>query len=395
MIAISFLVFTGVSSGHDVAPAGKSMNARDPMRVGVIGASPPGFGDRAHLPAVLAAPDLTLHAVCTTRESTARAAAEKWGARKWYTHVDDLCADPDVDLVTVAVRPRFHHPLAMAALQAGKPVYCEWPLALDTEEATAMASVANESAVPTAVGLQGRYAPAVRWARRLVADGAIGRPLSFVVSQMLSKFEVDPDRSWLVNHGEASGALFVAFAHVIDSVEMILGKVESISGRQLTLSPEGTFSDGGVFEWKTADTVMAMAELSQGVVGSAYISNTTSPPQGYSLRIIGDEGQIVLEAPSYYQFSPVKVSAGPLQLSLGGREADRLEEVEVPAAYCEDLTVSEDHSGFNVAGALGSFARSVREGHRFRPDFGDGVHLHRLLDAVIASSDERGWVRPD
>ena len=362
------------------------MSNSDRIRIGVVGASPPGFGDRAHLPAVQSAPGLVLEAVCTTREETARAAAERWGAKKWYAGIDDLCSDPDVDVVTVAVRPRFHHPLAMAALRAGKAVFSEWPLALDTTEALEMASAADQGGIPTAVGLQGRFSPAIAWARQLVADGAVGRPLSFVVSQMLSKFIVDRDRAWLVRHEEASGALFVAFGHVMDSVRSILGEVENITARQSTLAPAGLYSDGGSFEWKTADTVMAMAELAGGVIGTVYVSNTTSPPQGYSLRIIGEDGQMLLAAPTYYQFSPVKVSVGPMKVSVGGKATESLQEVDIPADYFSDTPITGGHAAYNVARALTDFADSIREGRRFRPDFRDGVDLHRLIDAVMTSS---------
>ena len=356
------------------------MSNRDPVRVGVVGASPPGFGDRAHLPAVQSAPGLTLEAVCTTRKETAKTAADRWGARKWYADIEDLCNDPEVDLVTVAVRPRLHHPLAMTALRAGKPVFCEWPLALDTAQAQEMASAAGPG-IPTAVGLQGRFAPGIVWARQLMADGAIGRPLSFVVSQMLAKFDVDSDRAWLVRNEEASGALFVAFAHVMDSVRFILGEVEAISARQLTLSPGGVYTGGGTFRWKTADTVMALAELAGGIAGTAYVSNTTSPPQGYSLRIIGEEGQLLLAAPSYYQFSPIRVS-------VGRKDAERLEEAEIPTEFFSEMPVTEGHSAYNVARALTDFADSIRQVRRFRPDFDDGVDLHRLLDAAMTSSRE-------
>ena len=369
------------------------MSNDDRVRIGVVGASPPGFGDRAHLPAVQAAPELVLRAVCTTREATARAAAERWGARKWYASIEHLCEDPEVDVVTVAVRPRFHYPLAMAALRAGKAVFCEWPLALDTAEAEEMAGLAARRGIRTAVGLQGRFAPAITFARRLVEDGAVGRPLSFVVSQMLSKFDVDRDRAWLVRHEEASGALFVAFGHVMDSVRAILGDVESIAARQMTLSPAGVYTDGGSFEWKTADTVMAMVELAGGVVGTAYVSNTTSPPQGYSLRILGEDGQILLAAPSYYQFSPLKVSVGPVRLSGEGEQSIQLEQVEIPSEYFSGLQLTEGHSAFNVAGALTGFADSIRAGRRFHPDFQDGVDLHRLLDAVMTSDREQRTVK--
>jgi predicted dehydrogenase len=364
------------------------MSNNDPVRVGVVGASPPGFGDRAHLPAVKASAGLTLEAVCTTREETARSAARKWGARKWYAGIDGLVNDPQIDVVTVAVRPRMHYPLTMAALRAGKPVFCEWPLALDTAEALEMRAVAEENAVPTAVGLQGRFAPAVLWAKKLVADGAVGKPLSFLASQMLSKFEVDSDRAWLVHHEEASGALFVAFGHVMDSIRFILGDVDNISGRQMTLSPAGVYTEGGTFQWKTADTVMTIAELTGGIVGTSYVSNATSPAQGYSLRIIGEEGQILLGAPSYYQFSPVRLSRGPLQVSVGREGSDSLEEMEIPSEYFSDMPVTEGHSAYNVARALTDFGDSIREKRRFRPDFTDGVYLHRLLDAVMTSSRE-------
>ncbi len=369
------------------------MSGHSPVRVGVVGASPPGFGDRAHLPAVQADPGLVLEAVCTTREQTARAAAKKWQARKSYVGIDDLCGDPDVDLISVAVRPRLHHPLVMSALQAGKPVYCEWPLALTSAEAQEMAALAETEGIPTAIGLQGRFAPAIAWARHLLEEGVVGRPLSFVVSQMLSKFDVDPDRSWLVRHEEASGALFVAFAHVMDSVRFLLGEVESIAARQMTLSPDGLYTDGGAFRWKTADTVMATAELVGGVAGTAYVSNAVTPPQGYSLRILGEEGQILLAAPSYYQFSPVKVSVGPMTVSVGGRNSDLLEETTIPARFFSDMPVTEGHSAYNVARALSRFADSIRDGERFRPDFRDGVVMHRLLDAVMTSSREGRTVR--
>jgi predicted dehydrogenase len=118
------------------------------------------------------------------------------------------------------------------------------------------------------------------------------------------------------------------------------------------------------------------------------VSNTVSPPQGYSLRIIGEEGQILLAAPSYYQFSPVKVSVGPTQVSVGSAESGGLEEVDIPAEYFSDTPITEGHAAYNVARALGDFADSIREGRRFRPDFADGVDLHRIIDAVMISSRE-------
>ena len=105
------------------------------MKTGVlvIGADPSGrgFGARAHVPAVEAAPGLRLVGVCTSREESARAAGTRWGTRA-FADFREAVAHPDVELVTIAVRVALHAEIALSALEAGKRVYCEWPLAPDS-----------------------------------------------------------------------------------------------------------------------------------------------------------------------------------------------------------------------------------------------------------------------
>ncbi len=121
----------------------------DKIRVGVIGADPTGrgFGARAHIPAVLANEDLELAAVCTSRPETAEQAARRWNVPRWFSHYQALVADPEIELVTVAVRVRHHRPIVAAAIEAGKAVYCEWPLALTSEDAAGLADLAVRSKV--------------------------------------------------------------------------------------------------------------------------------------------------------------------------------------------------------------------------------------------------------
>jgi predicted dehydrogenase len=86
------------------------------LRVGLVGVDRDGrgFGARAHIPGILAAPNVELSAVCTTREETARLAAKKYGVTRYYSNIDELVADPNIDLVSIAVRVRSHYPLAWA-----------------------------------------------------------------------------------------------------------------------------------------------------------------------------------------------------------------------------------------------------------------------------------------
>lgn len=357
-----------------------------PLRVGVIGADPRGFGVRAHIPAVQAVEGLELAAICTAHDETARRAAARYGVPKWFGGVEGLLSDSEIDMVTIAVRPRFHLELAAAALRAEKKVYCEWPLARTSTEALEMASIAAATGVPNAVGLQGTSSPALRVVADLVGQGRIGRPLTFEASLLQARFAVASDRSWLSDQSEASGALFVASAHVIDAVQFVLGEISSLAAVERVSAPSGIFEDTGEpFRWGASDTVMLIAELAASVSGIISVSNVTYPPQGFSFRITGEEGQVLARAPRYFQFSPITVSLGGIS---GG-----LEELIVDYGSVAP-SLGEDHPGKNVARSLNSFAQSIRIGARFQPDFEDGVALHRVLDAIARSSRLRTWERP-
>ena len=349
-----------------------------------MGAAPYGFGARAHLPGVLGAEGVELAAVCTAHDETARAAARLWNAPRWYGGIDALLEDDEVDLVTIAVKPRAHHPLARQALEAGKMVYCEWPLALDSEEAADLAALAEERSIETGVGLQGRWSPGLRYMRELVAEGFVGTPLTFQAGQQLPRFEVTSDRAWLAKETEASGALFVAWAHVTDAVRFVLSEPEAVVGVRATVLGDDRFSDTGApFRWEASDTVACLMRLGGGVIGTSKVSNVTDPPTGFFLRIAGDEGVLVARAPGYYQFTPLTLE--------GGKAGGGIEAVDVPARFFSGTDLDETHAGANVGRSLSAFASAVEGGVRFEPDFRQGLDLHRVIDAIAESSDSGSW----
>src|ERR1700757_4661451 len=112
---------------------------RNKFRVGIVGANPSrGFASIAHIPALHALPDFEITAVCTTRQDTADAAARHYGVPLAFSDAEKLAQHRDVDLVTVSVKVPDHYLPVMAAIEAGKHVYCEWPLGRNTEEAVRM-----------------------------------------------------------------------------------------------------------------------------------------------------------------------------------------------------------------------------------------------------------------
>ena len=147
----------------------------DKIRLGLIGASVEGtWSARSHLPALRASSDVELTAVCTTRADSAEAARRAWGARLAFDDWRSMVASREIDAAAVVVRVPSHYAPAKAALEAGKHVYCEWPLGRTTAEAVELAALAETKGLDTAVGLQARVNPALMHMRELVETGFIG-----------------------------------------------------------------------------------------------------------------------------------------------------------------------------------------------------------------------------
>lgn len=350
-----------------------------PLRVGVVGADPRGFGSRAHIPAIKESEILQLHAICTNHEETAKAAAQEHNAQRWYSNIESMLDDGEVDLVTIAVRPAFHSPLALAAISYYIPVYCEWPLALNSQEAGHMAGKAAARGTRTATGLQGRFSPVLRDVKTSIGSGEIGTPLSFSASLVQLPFQVDSDREWLTRSTEASGALFVASAHLTDMLQFLLGNIDSLVAVVGESQMEGTHGDSqSKFRWATQDTVQYLAKFASGVSGTVNVTNTASRPAGFGLQILGDTGQVDVTTPEYPQISPLNaVITTRSGQALWGKQTEESAD-SAPSA--------------NVKRALESFAHSVLGGHDFEPDFATGTRLHHILDAIEESDKSKKWV---
>jgi len=134
--------------------------ATEKIRVGIIGANVRyGWGSSAHIPALSALPEFEITAVCTSRQETADETAKHFGISRAFADPYKMVQHPDVDLVSICVRVPFHHQMGMAALNAGKHLFCEWLLAATTEQAQQMCDLAPRKGVRHMVGLQAPRSP--------------------------------------------------------------------------------------------------------------------------------------------------------------------------------------------------------------------------------------------
>ena len=203
------------------------------LKLGLVGADAEGkgWGPAAHMPALRAIEQIELAALCTSRPESAAAAEKAYGI-KAYHDINELVAQPDIDIISTVVRIPNHYDVVMVALNAGKHVYCEWPLGATLAETEEMAAVAQDKAVVTAIGLQGRHDPILSYIKELNNEGWLGDILS-VNMIMLTKGTVErPSRQAYEQEISKGAHLFnIVGGHTLDYISSPqLGKKDDKKG---------------------------------------------------------------------------------------------------------------------------------------------------------------------
>ncbi|WP_211241184.1 Gfo/Idh/MocA family protein [Pseudonocardia spinosispora] len=353
--------------------------------VGIVGASPErGWALRAHVPALRSLPGYRLAAVATSRPESASLAASRFGAAHAFTDPRRLAEHPAVDLVVVTVQVAAHAELVGAALAAGKHVYCEWPLGRDTAEAAEMTETARSAGVLGVVGLQSRFAPAMRRAVELVAAGELGRITSVTVHAKRSKGAEDTVPGWTeyTYRGDGgAGLLEVYGGHVLDAVETLAGPVAELSAGLSIQRPRHTVAETGqVIEVTAPDHLLLHGRFAGGAVLSAHVHDGAVGPPGAHIVLTGTAGELTIQtAPSEGALGG-QLQIDPLTLHHSSHEVSPRVGPEVP------------DQARNVAALYAVLAGHLAGSEPAPPTFADGLRVHRLLDAVRTSAALGGTV---
>ena len=279
--------------------------AQKEIRVGIVGANAgKSWANVSHVPAINGLPGLKLAAVATRNKHSAREAAEAFGADHWFSDPFAMISDYLIDVITISVKVPAHRELVLAALQAGKAVYCEAPLGRTVAEAEEMASAAGS--LHTAIGLQGRLHPAVRRAVQLVSSGKIGRPLNARIVSTNAGFGPELPSSYDYFNKTSSGAnlLTINAGHTLDLVESVLGPITEVDARTEILWPTVRLTDTGEESLReTADHVAVLGKTQSGAVFTADIHGGVAPQDTRSsFEIRGSEAWLSLTSDHPYGF---------------------------------------------------------------------------------------------
>jgi predicted dehydrogenase len=367
------------------------------LGVGLIGT---GFMGRAHALAFHNARttfelpvNLKLVALADADAGRAEQCAQSWGFDRSHARWEALINDPAVQLVAITTPNHLHFPMAMAALEAGKAVYCEKPLAVSLEQAREMQRAAKAAGVVTRVGYNYQHNPMIGLARQMIESGDLGQIVSFQ-GEFSEDFMGDPQQpwSWRCEQAHAGGALADLGSHLLAMARYLLGDVEAVCADSQTVHAKRPATHGSQEQRPIAidDQTYALlrfANGARGTFGSSWLKH------GYknhlSFEISGTQGTLSFDQERLNELRLYRAGAP-------GRDGfQRILAGPTQSGYAAFCPAPGHQLGYNelktleVHALIQALCGQGNEG----PDFAEALEVERLATAIRVAAREMRWVK--
>ncbi|MBI3110655.1 MAG: Gfo/Idh/MocA family oxidoreductase [Ignavibacteriales bacterium] len=369
------------------------------IRVGMIGYGQMG---RIHTYAYRSIPlyydgqpcKITLKCVCDANEALARKGVEQAGFESSTTDYRALVERQDIDVVNICTPNRLHKDAVIAALQNGKHVYCEKPLAFDEAEAREIVTVADQSGMKHQITAEYRFIPAIMKAKELINADFVGRVFHFRGLYLHAGY-IDPKRprEWRLQKEVIGGGVLVDLGpHILDIMRYLVGEVEEVSVMMETFfkerpMPEDPKKMGKV---EVEDAITALMKMSNGALGFAEMSRVaTGAEDEMRFEIHGQNGAL-----AFNLMQPNELLAFDTRESKGVQGFKRISTVQkypAPAMMpAPKFTMGWVRS--HIA-AIYHFLDSVVHDRMPSPNFHDALKIHHLMESMYRSVETKSWVK--
>jgi predicted dehydrogenase len=321
------------------------------------------------------------------------AAAAKYGWAETATDWRSLLDRDDIHIIDVCAPGWMHAEIAIAALDAGKHVLLEKPLAntlAEAEAMTAAAQAARARGVQSMVGFNYRRVPALALARELIAEGRIGT-VRHVRAAYLQDWLADDQSpmTWRLRKETAgSGALGDIASHAIDQVLFLLGdQVTEVSGRTRTFvnrRPGTGGPAGGLEDVTVDDAAWATLSLASGAIASVEASRVaTGRKNSLQLEVFGDKGALRFDLENLNELAFLDATAPAREQGFRRILVSEPEHPYLEAWWPQGHIIGWEHT---FTHEVRDFLLAVSSGTAPSPSFEDGLAVQRILDAVEQSA---------
>ena len=368
------------------------------LGIGIIGT---GFMGKAHAFAYRAAlaafPDIPaprLEMIADVEEGLAARAALQYGFARSSASWRQLVNDPRIDVVSITTPNTLHKDMALAAIAAGKHVHCEKPLSPSLAESAQMVEAAEKAGVVTQVGFNYIKNPLLKLARDMVAAGELGEITGFRGIHA-EDYMHDPDGpySWRIDPVGGPGVIADLGSHIIGMARFLLGPITEVSADVRTVVKSRPVARGAkerkdVLVDDVARILVNFGRGCGGTIEANWIATGRKMQLGFELT--GEKGSLVftqerLNELLFYKAGGDAKTAGYARIEAGPQHAP----------YGQFCVAGGHQLGFNDLKTIevGEFLRAIGGGERAGPDFREAYEIQKVVDAAIASSSARGWVR--
>jgi predicted dehydrogenase len=370
------------------------MSGKSKLRIGLIGT---GFMGKTHVFGFAAAQkvfdlpmDLELHTVADVTEAAAAGAASRFGFRHATMRWQQLVEHPDIDLVDITAPNPLHKEMALAAIAAGKHVYCEKPLAPRAIDALEMADAAEAKSVKTQVGFNYLCNPMIGLARDMIRSGELGEIRGYR-GLHCEDYMADAASPFTFRHDpQGGGALADIGSHALATAEHLLGPIVEVMGDCITAIPQRPDGEGAMQRIEVDDVARAFLRFANGATGSIEANwIATGRKMQHDFEIHGTKGALAFSQERFNELHYYSVND-----KAGRRGFCRIEASADHPPY-GDFCVAPGHQlGFNdlkaieVAGFVHAIAGAAEPF-----DFRAGLRIQTLVETIQRSSSERRWLK--
>ena len=332
--------------------------------------------------------------VCTSRQQTAEKARQIGGFEFGTTRFEDLLERDDIDVIDVATPNSLHRDQVIAALEAGKHVYCDKPLTVSLDDARAIVEAARaHPELSHGMAFQCRFIPGTMRARQLIEDGFLGRVYHFRAAYLHAGY-ADPTRPVTWRLAEGGGCLADLGSHIIDLMRYLLGDYVAVRGTTKTWVTERPSADdrSKMLPVEVDDYVALEAEMKSGAFGILEASRyATGTQDQVEFQVYGDRGALkwsMMEADWLYAYDET-APGGELGGMQGFTQIATVQKYPPPHA----LPSSKQNVGWMRyhMHSIFDFLTAVTGGELGTATLYDGAHAQAVDEAVKASAESGRW----
>ncbi len=321
--------------------------------------------------------EIEIIGVCDLVREKAERAVEKYNIPKLYNDMYELFADNEVDIVLNITRPYEHFEVTKAALEAGKHVYSEKPLASTFEKGTILKNLAKEKGLYLGGAPDTFLGAGIQTCRKLIDEGFIGTPVGAAAHMICHGHESwHPDPEFYYKHG--GGPMMDMGPYYITALVNLLGPVDSVTGMTKISFPTRTITsqplNGTVIKVDVPTYVTGIMQFDNGAIGTITTTFDVYPGKYECIEIYGSEGTLVVPDPNGFGDNGIKVY----------RKGDK-EPTAVPLEF--------GYNGNSRALGLADMAKSITEGRKHRANSDLTYHVLEVMTAFERSSDEKKLIK--